>query len=102
MLLTLFCSSQSISLQCDYITGSWDTLGTIYWCNVQNAVDITSPNAAQVDSTSGVHKSGYKNDNVEAITVSKGQIHYFPRGLNKFFKNLKGIQIGNTGLKEMT
>jgi len=101
MSLSYFGSSQSVSFECEFYTGSWSTLGPIYRCDVQNYVYITSPDAAQVASISGIHVTGYNNDNVEAFSVGLGQIHYFPRGLNKFFKNLKGIQIYNTGLKEI-
>jgi len=102
MSLSFFGSTQSASFECRYIVESWAAIGNIYFCFVQNAVNITSLNEAQVDSISGTHLTGYNNDNVEAFqVVRKGQIHYFPRGLNKFFKNLKGIQIYNTELKEV-
>ncbi|XP_070501454.1 uncharacterized protein [Chironomus tepperi] len=102
MTLTLAGSSQSASIYCQFVSGSWSYLGTIYYCDVQNLVTITSLDAAQIDSVIGTHLAGYNNDNVEAFYVrSKGQIHFFPRGLNKIFKNLKGIQIYNTGLEEI-
>jgi len=80
---------------------AWGYLGKTYVCYIQNTVNITSPDAATIDSISGTHLAGYNNDNVEAITIGKGQIHYFPRGFNKFFKNLRGIEISSTGLKEI-
>jgi len=103
MSLALFSSTQSASFYCKYKNDYWDsTFGTIYYCDVQNDVNITSLDAAQVDSISGEHLDGYNNDNVEAFHISgRGKIHYFPRGLNKFFKNLTAIQIADTGLKEI-
>ena len=101
MFMALLSSSQSAYFQCNYYTGTWGSLGTLYQCGVQNSVSITSLDAAQVDYICGEHLAGYNNDNVEAFDLFKGQIHYFPRGLNKFFKNLKGIQIYSTGLKEV-
>jgi len=102
MSLALFGSTQSASFECQYNNGAWSILGNIYWCNVQNLDNITSLDAAQIDSINGTHLAGFNNDNVEAIQVlSKGQIHYFPRGLNTIFKNLKGIRIENAGLKEL-
>jgi len=100
--MALFGSSQSASFQCNYSTGSWGPLKAIYYCSVQNVVSISSVDAAQIDDISGTHKAGYNNDNVEYINVyDKGQIHHFPKGINKFFKNLKGICIGRNGLKEV-
>jgi len=101
MFLALFGSTQSASFQCQYSTNSWGYFSTIYRCDVQNAVNITTLDAAQVDSITGTHLPGYIHDNVEAFSVYQGQIHYFPRGLNQFFTNLKGILIYNTGLKEI-
>jgi len=103
MSLALFGSTQSVSFECQFtISAGWGSLGAIYYCNVQNSVYIISPDAAQVDSIFGTHLTGYNFENVEAFRVSgQGQIHYFPRGLNKFFKNLRGIDIHSTGLKEI-
>jgi len=101
MLLTLFGSTQSASFHCSYYTTIWGTLGITYHCIVQNFVNITSLDAAQIDSISGPHLAVNNNDNVVAISVGQGQIHYFPRGLNKILRNLKGITFTNTGLKEI-
>jgi len=89
--LVLFGSTQSVSFECHYKTGEWGTLGTIYHCNAQNSVRITSLDAAQIDSISGTHQDGYNSDNVEVFSVHRHQVHYFPRGLTKFFNNLKVI-----------
>jgi len=99
--LALVGSSQSASFQCSYRIGSWGTLGTTYHCDVQNSVNITSLDAATVDSISGTHLAGYNNDNVDTFTVNKGKMHYFPRDIIKFFTNIKGIAIRETGLKEI-
>jgi hypothetical protein len=81
--------------------GSWSYIGSYYQCRMMNAVNITSLDAAQIDSISKGHKVGYNNDNVESFLVDSFQIHYFPRGLNKFFKNLIGIGIYATKMKEI-
>jgi Leucine-rich repeat (LRR) protein len=94
-----FGSSQSVSFQCRYETVVWDTLGSIYWSSVHNKLNITSLDAAQINDISGTHEAGKNNDNVEGLWVIYNQIHYFPRGLNKFFKNLKAIRIYYSGLK---
>jgi len=101
MSLALFGSTQSVSFECKYSSSGWGSLGTIYKCVVQNIVNITSLDEAQIDSIYGTHLTGYNNDNVEGFSVAQGQIHYFPSDLNKFFKNLKGISISSTGLKEI-
>jgi len=103
MFLALFGSTQSATFQCNYfISGGWGSLGKIYVCFVQNSIYITSLDTAHVDFIFGKHQADYNNDNVDAISVYyKSKVHYFPRGLNKIFKNLKGIEIQSTGLKEI-
>jgi hypothetical protein len=96
-----FGSSQSTSFECEYKNSGWSTFDKIYYCDIQNTVNITSLDEAQIHDISGTHEDGYNNDNVVAFTIQKVQIHYFPRGLNKIFKNLKGIQIAGVGLKEI-
>ncbi|CAG9810514.1 unnamed protein product [Chironomus riparius] len=100
--VALFGSSQSATFECDYKAGAWGTLGTTYYCLVSNSAIITSPDEAQVYDISGTHLAGHNDDNVGAFyNVAKGQIHYFPRGIAKFLKNLKGIYFRGTGLKEI-
>jgi len=102
MSLALFGSTQSVSFECQFTRNGWGPLGEIYKCEVQNTVNITSPDAAQIDSITGTHLPGYNNDNVESFHISyQDQVHYFPRGLNNFFKNLREIAIRTTGLKEV-
>jgi len=73
-----------------------------YFQLIRNSLDITSFDAAQVDSISGTHQAGFNDDNVNAFRIHEiGQLHYFPRGLNKFFKNLQGLAINYSGLKEI-
>ncbi|XP_070501450.1 putative leucine-rich repeat-containing protein DDB_G0290503 [Chironomus tepperi] len=102
MTLALPGSSQSTSFDCKFVSGSWSNLlGTVYHCTFRNSVRITSPDAAQIDSVTVTHLAGYNNDNVEVFSVLGVQIDFFPRGLNKIFKNIKGIYIASAGLKEI-
>ncbi|XP_070505189.1 uncharacterized protein [Chironomus tepperi] len=102
LLSMTFGTSQAVSFNCSYSSTSWTTLGSIYTCEVHNSATITSLDAAQIDSVSGTHQLGHNNDIVEAFSILyKGLIHYFPRNLNKIFKNLKAIQIYDAGLKEI-
>jgi len=116
VLLAIFDTSESTSFHCEYpgeylvedpveypVEYQIDQFdyGSLYNCDVQNYINIISLDAAQVDAISGTHKAGYNNDNVENLNIKQGKIHYFPRGLNKIFKNLKAIEISGTGLKEI-
>jgi len=100
--LALFGSTKSASLECQFKTEGWGPFTLTYLCSVQNSVNIVSRDAVLIDTISGQHQAGFNNDKVEVVDVyQKGQIYYFPRGLTNFFKNLKGIRIESTGLKEI-
>jgi len=45
--------------------------------------------------------SSKSNDDVIGLEVTNKKIHYFPQGLEKFFKNLKLIWINGANLKEI-
>ncbi|KAL7011916.1 hypothetical protein ACKWTF_014511 [Chironomus riparius] len=102
IILAVFASSQSVSFNCQYVTGEWGTLTNIYYCNAVNALNATSLDEVKVNSISGMHSAGYDSDNVEYLNVyNKGKMSFFPNGLNKFFKNLKGVCVGKMGLQEI-
>lgn len=102
MSLMKLSSLEPITFEYECYFGTWGTLGTIYRCNVKNEVNLLSQNESEVQNVTGTHQDGYNNDNVVGFSINNnGQIHFFPRGLTKFFKNLKGIQIARTGLKEI-
>ncbi|XP_070505190.1 peroxidasin homolog isoform X3 [Chironomus tepperi] len=102
LLCLTFSTSHAASFKCNYDPGVWGYIKDAYCCDVQNSLSITSLDAAQVDSVTGRHKPGHNNDNVDFLSIEgAGKVHYFPHGLDKIFKNLKGIQIYGTGLKQV-
>ena len=61
---------------------------------------IDTPEKATIDNITGVQVTGKTNDDDIAFFSDK-TIHYFPRGLEKFYKNLIGVSIFYGGLKEI-
>jgi len=61
---------------------------------------IDTPEKAIIDSITGVQVTGKSNDDDIAFFSDK-TIHYFPRGLEKFYKNLIGISIFYGRIKEI-
>jgi len=93
--------SESTSIECEYYTGEWKTLGNLYCCSVKKDPKITTRESATITSLSGEHKSGKTNSDVESFRVHAMTINYFPRGLEKFFKNIKAITVGFSNLKQI-
>lgn len=95
--------SSSIPVECNFIYGNWGVVikEKIYYCDVvSNSFNINSRDAV-IDSVSGHHSTGFNDDKVRSFRVVTNTIHYFPRGIDKVFKNLRGIGIAYAHLKEI-
>lgn len=62
----------------------------------------TFNNSTSISLVNGEHEAGKTNSDVEAIFFQNIAMECFPRGLNKFFPNLKRLKIFNCGLKEVS
>lgn len=76
-------------------------LKNFYYCNAKNQINIDSPDRAEINLVTGKHVVNKSFDNVEGIEADNLTVHYFPRGLDRIFKNLKMIDINNGRLKEI-
>jgi len=95
-------SSTSTNIECSYnVGGRYVVLGNIYHCWVDNDLNITTEESAQISGVNGTHKNLRSNDDVLGFHASSTIMQLFPRGLEKFFKNLKMINIQDSQLKEI-
>ncbi|CAG9810030.1 unnamed protein product [Chironomus riparius] len=102
LVLHFVVSSSLIEINCDYHDdGDWWVLKKFYYCNVKNQMNIDSPDRAYIESVTGKHLRDKIFDDVEGFEADNLTIHYFPRGLENIFKNLKMIDINNGRLKEI-
>lgn len=81
-----------MKLSCEYLN-----VGGRYTCKVKS-VSIMEPGTV-ITEIVGDHLHGFNADDVDTIYFKKTAIHYFPRGLHRFFPRLKQLQISNCGLK---
>lgn len=72
-----------------------------YQCTAQN-FKITSKNDRSITSVVGRHFTGKTDDDVKVLHVEDNLMKYFPKDLDKFFKNLESIGIRNSELKKVT
>jgi len=93
---------ESVNVQCSYTQGTIHHQNSHYYCTAENTLNIISTETG-IDSASGSHQSEKNNDDVEGfVSQSSSQnTQYFPRNLEKVFKNLKVIDINSGRIKEI-
>lgn len=94
-LLTL--QAHAIPLKCQFRIES----KTDYECFI-DSLEIHSKDNRNITQVTGAHASGKTNDNVNGIRALHANIEFFPRGLEKFFKNLEYFHIWQSNLSEIT
>lgn len=94
-LLTL--NAHAITLKCQFRIES----KTEYECFI-DSLEIHSRDNRNITQVTGAHAIGKSNDNVNGIRALHANIEFFPRGLEKFFKNLEYFHIWQSNLTEIT
>jgi len=74
---------------------------SLYQCWVRNNPVILTQESAQISTVGGTHEDSKWNDDVLDFHAQSKTIKFFPKGLEKFFKNLKLIQILACQLQEI-
>ena len=84
--------SVSVNVTCIYKNDiNFETLGHIYYCTARYKLNIFSSESAVITGATGIHKGNKTDDNVLGFAAKEAKIEFFPRGLQKHFKNLKLI-----------
>jgi len=94
-------SSTSTNIECDYGMGYHYIDGEIYRCWVNNNLNIITEESAEISGVSGIHQGSRSNGDVLGFHASYKTMQFFPKGLDKFFKNIKEIGIRQCQLKEI-
>jgi len=76
-------------------------MGSVYLCYVYNNPIILTEESAEIKRISGIHEGSRNNDHVTGFSAIYLTLKFFPRGLDKFFKNLKMFRISYCQLKEI-
>lgn len=90
-----------LDIDCTYSLYNFHAVGDQYRCLVSNDIIIYSKENTQINTLKGTHVSGKDDDSEIYFHIDSKPIQYFPRGMEKFFKNLRGIAIWHTHLKEI-
>lgn len=92
-----------MELKCVFKYESWNvglTKRDVYVCEIRG-LQITRPRII-IQALVGNHVAGKSHQDVEAIGFFEGNIQYFPRGVDKLFPCLLGLQISNCGLSKIS
>jgi len=100
-LSTILTLSMSQNLQCSYEYFTWTVVGSIYQCDVQNDLNIILSESSIITEATRSHDGSNNNNDVIGIHTKDRKVEFFPRGLEKIFKNLKLISINNGFIKEV-
>lgn len=101
LFLSLSITSSSSNIECKYGNNNYFKIGDIYHCKVISSLSITTPESAQIGVITGAHSTSKTNDDVHGLQIYGNTVELFPRGIEKFFKNLKAITLGSCKIKEI-
>lgn len=90
----------SVEITCAYQKTSWVYIGDHYQCEVI-VIHVDEPNEV-VEAINGTHMAGMTFDDVRSIYITDKILRFFPKGFEKFFKNIESIQIYNSKLRSIT
>lgn len=100
LLMFLVTSTHSLDITCDFYDDEWAMLGNVYTCSVKNLTTrILNENVTNIF---GTHSEGRSNKDVIKLNIQKQTCEFLPRGFEKFFPNLEGLRIAQSGLVALT
>ena len=100
VLILIFCSSTSgVVINCKFQNTSWQVIGSVYSCEAQSLSEISVRNVTNI---TGTHQSGMIDADVEVFEINiRNDLTFVPHGVEQFFPNLIGLQIGYSQIREL-
>lgn len=91
-----------MAVECKYNSELWTLVGKIYHCKIQKS-EIFDGSRLVIDSINGDHLANKTNENVQGIHMMSIQnVKFLPSNFATIFKNIKGISIRYSDLREIT
>lgn len=92
----------SLRIRCQYqsVATFASVIGSHYKCYTRKVV-IKNPNEV-IEGIDGAHEDGKSSDDVKSISIFEATCHYFPKGLEKIFKNIQDITVYHSGLRAIS
>ncbi|KAL7024029.1 hypothetical protein ACKWTF_012878 [Chironomus riparius] len=100
-LTALAVETLAVKYQCSFTNRKvWFADATFYDCDVTSG-SIETIRQKCVESVSGNHLSGYDDQQITSLGISRATTIYMPRGLENYFPELVSIDIYKVGLSEV-
>lgn len=100
MLFIIFGAVNSIELNCNFGIIRWGSYtGDQYACNVLN--DLSVPRGGKVTSITGQHQAGKTNADVKGLQITRKNLNFIPRDIDKFFPNIIALTFVAANLTEI-
>lgn len=93
-----------MTLDCEYLTNNeiqYFTLGPDYQCKATVNFNVDS-DKTKVTNVSQNHLQGKTNNDVTFLGIRRQDLEFFPKDIEKFFPNLKAIDVGFSEIKKIT
>lgn len=98
-----FTLAESLILNCNYKQSSRSFIGAVYECEAKLIRNlIVDRDQSNVTDVTQAHLQGKTNNDVVFLDISHQNFPSFPKGIEKFFSNLKGIYAISNNLKAIT
>lgn len=98
--IPLFSIATPIKVKCEFKISGWRFIDDdAYKCFVSDLLVETANTI--IDDTEGEHLEGKTNNDVKAVDIYKQQCHFFPKGLDKVFKNIEALSVSNSELRSL-
>lgn len=88
-------------MECDFIESGWDSaVPKVYKCEVKpSSLFITTRKNSTIKK---INEKSILNEKINAIRIFEQICNFFPKGVEKFFKNIEAVAIQNSHLKDLT
>ncbi|CAG9810392.1 unnamed protein product [Chironomus riparius] len=92
--------SSSTNIECNF-QGSelYPVIGYVYLCSIDTDPSITTQKSAVINTIDGLATPKRTYNFVHGFFASEKTIHFFPKGLNNFFRHIEFIKVERCGLK---
>lgn len=101
LILFVFTQTNAKGIDCFYYETWWTTLSSVYQCNAKINFIVDS-DQNKVTNVTLNHKEGKTNNDVDFLYLGEQNLTTLPKGIEKFFPNLKGINLTKNKVKVIT